>query len=514
MAESRVVNIKYAAEPTAAKFHASDAFVRGLRGPIGTGKSVACAVDLFNLSLLQEPYKGVRKVRIGAIRNTYPELKSTTIKTWLDWFGEITSMKWDAPITGTVRLPLPDGTHLHLEIIFIAIDRPDDIKKLKSLDLTTCWLNEVSELAKAIYDMAVGRIARYPSMKDDGIGATHPCLVMDLNPCDDDHWYYKLAEERDEAAIEELEKTLKEVAGFDRPLLDFYALPRAVLRVGKGEKARYVPNPDAEGVRHQVLGYAYWLNQVAGKGEEWINVYLMGEYGTVTSGKPVFPEYRDSIHCSKTIIKPYVGLPLLLGWDFGLTPACAIGQVTPRGKLVLLDEIIGEDIGIREFAKNVAKPYLLTNYRGFEILSWSDPSGTSRSTITAEDTCIRELNEAGIPTNPAWTNEWNARREAVAGFMSRMPGGEPGLEVSPKCKTLRKGFNGKYFYERLAVLGEERFKDSPVKNMYSHIQDAAQAIALHADRDLQKDADRARRNAKRTASGQTSQKGQHAGAYA
>ena len=32
--------IHYKAEPTASKFHRSDAFVRGLRGPIGTGKSV------------------------------------------------------------------------------------------------------------------------------------------------------------------------------------------------------------------------------------------------------------------------------------------------------------------------------------------------------------------------------------------------------------------------------------------------------------------------------------------
>ena len=57
--------------------------------------------------------KGVRKVRGCCVRNTYPELKSTTIKTWLDWYP-MTRMRWDAPITGTVDINLPDGNGFEL----------------------------------------------------------------------------------------------------------------------------------------------------------------------------------------------------------------------------------------------------------------------------------------------------------------------------------------------------------------------------------------------------------------
>ena len=502
------LTVDYVAEPTAAEFHDSDALIRGLRGPIGTGKSVACVNDAMALSLQQAPFNGVRKVRGCCVRNTYPELKSTTIKTWLDWYPS-TRMRWDAPITGALDINLPDGTRLELEVIFLAVDRPADVKKLKSLDLTWIWLNEVSELAKPVFDMAVGRIARYPR-KQEG-GATYPFLSMDTNPPDDDHWYYKLDQERDDDAIEALQKTLREVADFTRPLMEFFALPPALLPVGRGDSLTWRPNPEAEGVRHQSLGIAYWLNQVAGKAESWIKVYLCGEYGTVLGGKPVYPEFRQRFHVAKADFKPIGGLPILLGWDFGLTPALVIAQATQSGQLRIIEEACGTDIGIREFARNVAKPLLKTKYKGFEVLSWADPAGRSRSQISHQETCIKELNRAGIPTQSAWTNEFSARREAVAGFMTKMPRGEPGMLISPRCKVLIKGFAGRYHYERMEVTGEERFRDVPAKNAASHPHDALQYIALHVDRDVERETTKARR----MRTGRTTQsRNRYADAYA
>jgi len=87
--------------PVAAKFHNASGFVRGLMGPVGSGKSSSCCVEIVMRSLQQEPwYDGVRRSRWAIIRNTYPELKSTTIKTWETWFpGNV------APSNGTPRSP-------------------------------------------------------------------------------------------------------------------------------------------------------------------------------------------------------------------------------------------------------------------------------------------------------------------------------------------------------------------------------------------------------------------------
>ena len=184
--------IAYTAEPTPVLFHASDAFVRGLRGPIGSGKSVACCIEIVSRALRQaQGPDGKRRSRWAIIRNTYPELKSTTIKTWLEWVPEnvFGPIKWDTPISHTVKLR-PD---VELEVYFIALDKPQDVKKLLSLELTGVWINEAREVPKPVVDAATGRVGRFPPVRDGG--CTWSGVIMDTNSPDDDHWWYHSAEE-------------------------------------------------------------------------------------------------------------------------------------------------------------------------------------------------------------------------------------------------------------------------------------------------------------------------------
>ena len=72
---------------TVRQFMVDDHFFRGLRGPVGSGKSVACCVEIFRRAAAQKAGKdGKRKSRWAVVRNTNPQLKTTTIKTWIDWF--------------------------------------------------------------------------------------------------------------------------------------------------------------------------------------------------------------------------------------------------------------------------------------------------------------------------------------------------------------------------------------------------------------------------------------------
>ena len=113
----------------AVKFHQSDAFVRGLMGPVGSGKSSSCCVEIVARALRQRPSNdGIRRSRWLVIRNTYPELKSTTIKTWETWFpANVAPIKWDTPITSTMKISnIGDGTGLELEVMFMALDKPTE----------------------------------------------------------------------------------------------------------------------------------------------------------------------------------------------------------------------------------------------------------------------------------------------------------------------------------------------------------------------------------------------------
>lgn len=468
--------IEYHPSPTLADFHRSNALVRGVRGPIGSGKSVGCCWEIWSRACEQRPNAdGVRKSRWVVTRNTYGELESTTIKTWLYWFPEdrFGKLVHKAPIEQVCRWSMDDGTTVELEMLFLALDRPEHVKKLLSLEVTGGWMNEAREQPKAILDGLTGRVGRYPGA-DDG-GATWSGVIMDTNPPDDDHWWYQLAE-------------------VDRPEgFEFWAQPDGT-------------SPDAENLdwllqtpetlalplghpERRKQGQTYYLRLMAGKTEEWIKVYVRGLYGTVHDGKPVYPEWNDTLHVKQ--INPLPGVVLEIGMDFGLTPAAVITQFDARGRLLLIDELCGEDMGIRQFLEDVLVPQLTSVYadwwalkdgpkkdgRDRMIVVVGDPAGKQKAQ-TDEKTCFQEVKAAGLHIEAAETNAYVPRRSAVAWFLSKLIGGQPALLLDPVCTVLRKGFNGGYKYRRIQVTGDERYTDEPVKNAYSHPHDALQYVAL------------------------------------
>lgn len=462
--------IEYKAEKVAAEFHADKSFVRGLMGPIGSGKSVACILEILKNALQQQPSPDkVRRSRWAIIRNTYPELLSTTLKTWLDWVPEdICPVNRAAPITARLKTSLGDGTELDLEVFFLALDKPKDVKKLLSLELTGAFINEAREVPKAVVDGATSRVGRYPNKLQGG--PTFPCVIADTNPPDDDHWWYKLAEEETPEGWK------------------FFRQPGGLIKIEDVDGIRYEPNPDAQNINNLPGGYEYYLRQLGGKAHEWIKVYILADYGTVEEGRPVYSgTWNDQLHVAKHDLKPNPDLPIVLGWDFGLTPACIIGQVMPNGQLRILDELVSEYSGIKQFGRDVVRPYLLQHFKSCGISgSIGDPAGNIGAQ-TDEKTCLQVLSApykaenaedqgAGILTVPSPSNSIQHRLGAVTGLLTRLIDGQPAFLLSPKCKVLRKGFNGGYKFKRVQVSGDERYRDEPDKNRFSHPHDALQYL--------------------------------------
>lgn len=416
----------------------SDAFVRGVKGPIGSGKSTACCIEILRRSAQQVPNaQGVRKTRWAIIRNTYPELKTTTIKTWHQWVPPEVG-KWQSEGPPTHYLKTPD---LDVEVMFLALDRPEDVRKLLSLELTGAWVNEARDVPKAIIDGLTGRVGRFPPVVDGG--CTWSGILLDTNPPDTDHWWYRLAEEEIPSGWE------------------FFAQP-----AGDSPNAENIPN----------LPKNYYEKARAGKDANWVKVYIQGDYGFVQDGKPVYPEYRDNVHCRATGVIPKV--PVYVGLDFGLTPAALFGQRASNGQWRWLSELVAEDMGTVRFAEQLAIA-MRTRYPDHSFVITGDPAGDQRAQ-TDETTPFQILRAKGIDARPANSNDPGLRREAVAVALNRMVDGEPGLIIDPACRVLRKGMAGAYRYRRIQVSGQERYHDVPEKNMYSHICDAGQYLMLGA----------------------------------
>jgi hypothetical protein len=445
----------YDSVPTLYKFSCSEKFIKAVLGPFGSGKSSACCVEIVKLGVQQAPRNGKRITRWAAIRNTYQQLSDTTIKTFLGsedgsiegWFppkiyGKYIKTTHDY----TMKFMLPDKTMVIIEVLFRALDKPDHVRNLLSMELTGAWLNEYREIPKAVFEAIQGRVGRFPAVKDGG--CTWAGVIMDSNPPDTDHWSYNY--------FEEIKPANSEL--FRQPS-------------GRG--------PKAENLIH--LPKDYYKNLCIGKSEAFCKVYADGEYGYVQEGKPVYPAYKDDMHLSKQLIKPIVGIPLRLGWDFGLTPSCVIAQLSPKGRLLVLRECVSVDMGIRRLARQIVKPLLMNEFKGFHVISTADMAGRQR-VQTDERTCLEELAEAGIPTESALTNDMVARIGAVEGFLSRYTADGPALLLDPRCTMLRQGFLGKYKYRRVQVSGDERFVDKPEKNIWSNCHDALQYVSMEADK--------------------------------
>jgi hypothetical protein len=472
---STVVLKDYIPEPTAARFHASDAFVRGIRGPFGSGKSVACIMEALSRAREQIPDKaGVRRSRWAFVRNTYPELISTTLNTWMDWVPEaICPIKRSPVLKATLDQELPDGTRIWLEVIFLALDTEQDVGKLKSLELTGCFLNEASEIAPEVLEVATSRVGRFPSKADGGFNWTG--VIMDTNPPPIGHWWQEL----------------DEVTRPDR--YDFFAQPPALLlKAGTGCEIDgeaippiYVPNTGqlqgiepAENVRNHTLGFDYYLNMAAGKSMDWVKVFIQGEYGMVSHGKPVYLEYSDSFHCSKKPLEIVRGLPILLAFDYGRTPSCVVLQMSAMGQLRVLREYMAEDRGLQSFIPEILRPALWKEFRGMEIMCTGDPSGSYGNEAT-EMTCETILRDNGFRYMPAVTNKPNARIEAVVSFLVTNVDGKPGFQIDPSCTKLREGFASGYHYKKIKTAAGTKFAAQPEKNDFSHIHDALQYGALY-----------------------------------
>lgn len=451
------VNRIYIPSPTGIEFEKDNSFVSLVMGPYGSGKTTMCINKIVKRACDMPAWSsGRRKSRWIIVRNTSGELYSTTLQSWLAWFAELGDIKKRQKPLLTYEHTFNDGRGIvELELIFLALDREDDIRKIKSLEATGVYINELNEVPQGALSHFKGRINhRYPSPQFCN-ASYWSGIIADTNPPDIDHWIYRTFE---------LEKPES---------YRIFHQPPGLLKVeGKWERNRHADNANN-------LANNYYTMLAEGQTDQFVKVFCLGEYGIVGFGKLVYPEFNDDIN-SVDEIAAIQGAPIHLGWDFGLTPACIVCQLSEHGRLFILKEYTSEDMGIQTFAESIVLPGLARDFPYCKIgMSRADPSGLKHDEIMEELSCIGVLNTIGIETHGARTNLIDPRLSAVRFFLNRLVGGKPGLVISRKgCPMLRRGFSKDYVFKRISIAGEERYREIPDKNHASHPHDGLQYIAL------------------------------------
>lgn len=436
MTSPNAIRYSYNDVPTCREFAGSNARIRGLLGPFRSGKSSASVVEIVRRGCAQRPGPdGVRRTRFIVVRNTFSQLEDSTIRTVHMWlppqhFGKYNSTDHNYTVKAFEKT--------EIEIWFRALDRPDHVRNLLSVEVTGAWVNEAREVPWAIIEALDGRIGQYPP-KHMG-GPSWEGMWLDTNPPDiDSKWYNFFEEKKHDPA---------RVAIFRQP-------------DGLG--------PDAENLTN-LPNPKYYENLAYGKSAEWIKVYIRGQYGFVAEGKLVYPEYSDKVHCHD--VDPVPGVPIIRSWDWGLTPACIFSQMLPDGRWLTFDEMVSDNMSVDEFSDDVLEHCSRAFKGSVQFEDWGDPAGNNRAQ-TDKRTCFEICSAKGIEVEGS-IQDPRLRQEAVRKPLRTLVGGEPQFILHSRCKVLRKGFLGGYHRRRMQVAGPERYSEAPDKNSFSHPHDALQ----------------------------------------
>jgi hypothetical protein len=450
-------DINFTAPPTCARFMSSAAFGRLIAGPVGSGKTTACLFELFRRSCEQAPAPdGLRYTRFAIVRQTLKQLKDTVLKDITSWLDGIAAYKVS---DNTVYINIGD---VRSEWILIPLDSPEDQRRLLSMQLTGAWMSEAIEMDVGLVDALSGRLGRYPSAQLGG--ASWFGLIADTNmPSEGSDWHKFMDT-----------NTPKDWQIFIQPgglepeaeNLNWLTQTTETLKLPIDDPKRLAQ------------GRTYYERLARGHGGDWVRRYVHAQYGDDPSGTAVFREtFNRSFHVVEDLL-PVSMQPLIIGQDFGRDPCSVICQLDHKGRLLVLQEVAAEDIGLEMHIEKALRPVLMqARYLGRPVAMIGDPSGISKSSIY-EETTFDVLKRLGFMAFPAPTNEIDARLRAVDAFLLGQRDGGPAILFDrDRCPTLIRAMNGGYRYAKTRTGAR---KPVPDKNEYSHIADALQYACLAA----------------------------------
>lgn len=476
---------------TLMKFHASRSKVRVILGPFSSGKSFAVATELFLLSLDMPPCKdGVRRTGILFARENATLIRDSMMKTWIKLFPEDENkvlpyrswVCWHPPMGIRMRFPHPsnDGTDVDINIYCRHQGSPEDAENLKGVEISHVWIDEANRVPKTCVTASIGRMGREPdkdNLRVDPVTGLSPtprfCAFLTSNMPHEKHWLW--------------ENKLNPPSEWE-----YFIQPPAFFYEGKTKdgKRRYVPNTGqklskgilpAENIENLNEGWGYYVSQLNCMPHEQALVLVCAQPGHVVDGLPVYGGYSAERHYAGKKIPFDITKTLFLGFDWGFWPTCVFAQINDLGQLCYIDMIDGEGVrmGIEQLWKTHLRAKLINEYRfgaGAQIIAVCDPAvGSSQTNL---DNCLEFIARQGINIMPCATNLLRPRIDSVDHFLRSTVGdGLPALQIGADAYKLHEGMNAYYVLKAKESATGTQYSEEPVKDEWSHAQDAAQYIA-------------------------------------
>ena len=409
-------------------------FYNWIVGPVGSGKTTGLFFKLCYMAGLQAKQRdGIRRSRAVIVRNTAPQLKDTTLKSWFTWFRDGQAGIWKE----TEKVFLLKFGDVECEVLFRPLDTAQDVQRVLSLELTFAILDEFVQIPQAIVEALSARCGRYPAVKDGG--ATNWGMWGSSNPETEDNWWFDY-----------LHKDLPANARF-------FTQPSGYA-------------PSAENLDYLPGGRGYYDELAKGKSDAWIHQFIEAAWGFSIAGTPVIKTFKPALHVATGRLRYNPLLPLVGGLDPGLGgTALILGQETHHGRLNVLGEVITAGVGANRFITDFVKPYLRLHFPGAKLLVAPDPAAANR-TQTDEKTVVdafRKHFAVSVETN----NRLSMRIDAIDHFTTRLIEDGAALQIDEaQCPVLIRALKGGWRY--VMDPKNDQTKPEPQKNLYSHPGDA------------------------------------------
>jgi len=433
--------VNYLPSVTVRSFLLSESLVKCIVGPLGSGKSMGCIIELFRRMCEQAPdVRGIRPTRFAVVRNTYAQIRDTTLADITEYFGQYFTYKASA---STIQwdFQLPDKTRVRSDWLLMPLERPEDSRKLLSLNLTGAWVEECREVEYSIVAALRGRIGRFPAPVR--VKPTWQGLIMSSNPWSEGSEYYQHFV-------------------IDKPeAWDLFRQPGGL-------------EPDAENIEN--LPDGYYQRLMFGASPEFIKVHVHGLWGDDLFGRAVYQaSFKPDWHLVSHRLPVNPLRTIIVGFDFGRQPAAVVTQEDVLGQILVLEEFVATDQGLIGFLEDVLMPGLRERYGQCRIFVVGDPAGVARSGLR-EESAFSVLEDHGLSAIPAPTNDVLPRLQAVEKLLLRSIAGKPGIVVDRGlCPQLAEGFLRGYRYKKRR---DGSLTPEPDKNEFSHPHDGLQYAAL------------------------------------
>lgn len=405
----------YTPNPKQKVFHEMDTPYKCGMGGFGSGKTKMGIAEVIDLAMT---YPGNR---IAIMRDTKSGLKDSTQH---DFFDECDPKLIYAYQKNEGTVMLVNGS----EFIFRSFrqykssPRNQFESAIKSLNLGGFLIDEANEITEPEFLLMKGRLR----LKLPGIDLKHRGILV-TNPPNENHWIYKM---------------------FSSETAD---------RSTHG----IVHIPTRDNIKHLPPGYIEDLQK--SYPHSWVQKFLEGEYGYMTTGRPVYDNFSEEIHCKKTRYMDHV--PLHRYWDFGWRhPAVVFAQIDVEGRHKIHRELMGHNIFINDFAYQVMQ-VTSNEFPDAKVLDYGDPHGNDKSAGgTSKKSAIETLRELGITVfsrNSLVIEGVDALQKKMATTIK----GEPAFQINKdNCPILVAGLQGGYTKTDDGV---------PIKDgYYEHPQDA------------------------------------------